>query len=285
MNCSRENEQPTDRRAPSRASSCPTPGKSSMIRCPSARRQRTASSERLVGRVDRRAAGCRTRGGRKLPANADCAADRALGRSGELLLHHPPSRSDLDLVEDSRGALVLARLLRSVALALRPDQRHLVVLRVEADVRARHVVEDEEDRRAFARRFSRGRGETGLTLVGREADEHLPVASAAPELGQDVDRRLELDRPRAGVLLALGSERASRAGSRRPRPPSRSRRRTRERAPPAARSAAVGASTTSRPAGSGDAPGSPRAGSPRRRAVAPRRRPRRPSGRSSGCRG
>ena len=52
VNWSRENEQSTERASAFARVVFPTPGKSSMIRCPSERRQRTENSSVSSGRVD-----------------------------------------------------------------------------------------------------------------------------------------------------------------------------------------------------------------------------------------
>jgi hypothetical protein len=70
----------------------------------------------------------------------------------------------------------------------------LVVLGVEADVVAAHVVVDDEihvlvrQHRAFPR-------EAVLPALGAEGDEHLPFASGRTECARDVGRRHQSDRP------------------------------------------------------------------------------------------
>ncbi len=165
------------------------------------------------------------------------------------------------------------------------DERHLVVAGVEADVAARHVVEDDQVD-ALVRAASRARGLETALAAGRRRSRRAPgrgrarapssastsvvgsssTVQAARSLGRFVVKRLcgpvvgdggrhdhDVGARAAGERLAL--EVARRSASRRARRrPGRRRR------------------------------GSRRAASRARRAREPRRRARRPSGRRSGCR-
>src|SRR4051812_13116610 len=117
VNWSRENGTSSDRASAFASIVFPTPGKSSMIRWPSATRHRTTRRSVSTG-------ACTTR-----PRLATIAPTRSEGAgaaagSAKQLLH---------LVEDRRGDLVLRRL-RERPLAGRQEERDLVVGRIEADV-------------------------------------------------------------------------------------------------------------------------------------------------------
>src|SRR5690242_9514149 len=127
VNCSRENEQSSDRASAFASIVFPTPGKSSMIRCPSATRQRTTRR-----RVSRGAWTTRER-------LAVIAAIRSAGAGATA----GSAKQALYLVQDRRRDLVLRRL-RHRVVAGGGDERDLVLARVEADVRSGHVVVDEE---------------------------------------------------------------------------------------------------------------------------------------------
>src|SRR5579884_223851 len=118
VNCNRENEQSSVRASAFASIVFPTPGKSSMIRWPSATRQSTKRCSVSVG-------ACTTR-----PRLATIAATRsaAAGATAGSAKQQP-----LHLVEDRRGDLALRRL-GDRTLAAGPEQRHLVVHRLEADV-------------------------------------------------------------------------------------------------------------------------------------------------------
>src|SRR5438093_5879655 len=111
----------------------------------------------------------------------------------------------LHLVQDRGGDLLLRRL-RDRPLARLANEGHLVVPGLEADVAARHIVEDEEVcvlvRELLARAL-----ETALTLVGGEANEHLAGNTPLTEGSKDVGRRRELHAPRAAILWTLRRER------------------------------------------------------------------------------
>src|SRR6185437_13370661 len=129
VNCSRANEQSSERASAFASIVLPTPGKSSMIRCPSATRQRTTRRSVSSGawttrpRFSTIVEIC--------PLGAGSTARSAIGDQR------------LDLVEDGRRDLVLRRL-GNRPLGRCSEERHLVLVRVEADVGSAHVVEDEE---------------------------------------------------------------------------------------------------------------------------------------------
>src|SRR6478752_1717265 len=129
VNWRRENEQSSERARAFASIVLPTPGKSSMIKCPSATRQRT-----VMRSVSSDA--CTTRRRFATMASTRSAGAGATARSAKQALH---------LVEDLSRDLVLGRL-RDRALTVRSDDGNLVVARVEADIGPAHVVEDEEVR-------------------------------------------------------------------------------------------------------------------------------------------
>src|SRR5438270_6044209 len=190
VNWSRENEQSSERASAFASIVFPTPGKSSMIRCPSATRQSTT----------RRSASCDVCTTR--PRLATIAPTRSAGAGAAA----GSAKQPLHFVEHPCRDLVLGGF-RDRALAARRDQRDLVVGRVEADVRARDVVEDEQVGVLLGELPSRTLEAVGA-VVGSEADEELTRLPALAERREHVDRGLELDRPRRGVLRALGGERA-----------------------------------------------------------------------------
>src|SRR5256714_5727872 len=194
VNWMREKEQSTDRASAFASIVFPTPGKSSMIRCPSATRQstvmRSVSSDAWTTR-------CRLR---TIAVIASAAAEMRGARSA--------SKEPFHLVEDGGRDLLLRRL-RDRALAVRADERDLVVGGVEADVGAGDVVEDEEIG-ALVAQLRAGALEAGVAAVGGEADEDLPVGARPAEAREHVGRRLELDRPRRAVLRPLAGQRLGR---------------------------------------------------------------------------
>ena len=127
-------------------------------------------------------------------------------RAPERARAQPSRRSTSSRIAAAISSFGAFAIVRSPAAG---DERHLVVARVEADVVAAHVVEDEQVgvlvRELLARPL-----EAALALVGGEADEHLPGSPAPAELGEDVGRRLELDGPGRAVLRALRRERLGR---------------------------------------------------------------------------
>src|SRR6476646_5183477 len=156
VNWSRENEQSSERASAFASIVFPTPGKSSMIRCPSATRQRTTS--RSVS-----SDACTT-----LPRFATIAPTRSAGAGSSAA----SAKQALHLVEDRARDLRLRGLAHD-ALARVRHERHLVVGGVEADVRAGDVVEDEQVG-LLHRELLACALETAFALVGREADEQLP---------------------------------------------------------------------------------------------------------------
>src|SRR5437764_11723813 len=132
VNCRRENEQSTERASAFASVVLPTPGRSSMIRWPSASRQRTVSSSISCGActTDARLST------RRFVALAAFARTAAL--TGSSIVHQPH-----DLVDDLTRDPLLGRLL-DPALAAPADEDDLVRRGVEADVCAGDVVEDDE---------------------------------------------------------------------------------------------------------------------------------------------
>src|SRR5436190_5224687 len=189
VNWRRENEQSSERASALASIVLPTPGKSSMIRCPSARRQSTTRRSRSVGAWTTRArlatiAPTRSAGAGVAAGSAKEALDLVQDRGGDLLLRRPGDR----------------------ALPARREERDLVVGGVEPDAGAADVVEDDEVG-VLAGALLACPLEPGLALVGGEADEHAAVAGTFAEGGEHVGRRLQLDRPDGAVLGALGGER------------------------------------------------------------------------------
>src|SRR3954452_1127693 len=191
-NWGREKEQSSERARAFASIVFPTPGKSSMIRCPSATRQST-----VMRSVSSDA--CTTR--RRFATIASTRSDGAgaTARSAKQALH---------LVEDLRGDLLLGGL-RERALTTCRNERHLVVARLEADVASPHVVEDEQIC-VLVRELRPGTLEAGLAQVGGEADEHLARDALCAERREHVGRGLEGDRPAASVLWPLRRERLRR---------------------------------------------------------------------------
>src|SRR5438874_7589753 len=193
VNCRRENEQSSERASALASIVFPTPGKSSMIRWPSATRQRTTRRSVSFGAWTTRA------------RFAAIAATRSAGAGATA----GSANERLELVEDGGRDLVLRRL-RERALAGGGDERHLVLHRLEADVLAPHVVVDEQVGVLDGELLARAR-EAGLPLVGGEPDEPLSGAARGAELAEHIGRRLELDRPRRELLRPLRRERLGRA--------------------------------------------------------------------------
>src|SRR5436309_8943355 len=155
-----------------------------MIACPSATRQRTTRRSVWSG-----AWTTRPRFSTIVwisPFRAGSTARSAISDQG------------LHLVENCRGNLLL-RCFRNRPLPGCREEGHFVGRRVEADVPARDVVEDEEVG-ALARELLPRALEAGLPGLGGEADEDLACAAALAQHREHVRRRLELQRPRRGVL-------------------------------------------------------------------------------------
>src|SRR5512133_3056257 len=134
VNCMRENDTSSERASALASIVFPTPGKSSRIRWPSPTRQRTHRRRVSSGAWT-------TRARLSVSARTDSAAvvvsTRSLRGSGSLM------QQLLGRIYDRRGNSVFRRLAHA-PLAGRRDEHHLVLLRVEADVVARHVVVDDE---------------------------------------------------------------------------------------------------------------------------------------------
>ena len=118
MNCRRENERSSERASDFARIVFPTPGKSSMIRCPSARRPRTQSSSVSRGARTASSRFATTRGRRT--SAADGGARPAPGRVTASVM--PLETKPLDLVEHRRRDRALRRL-RDRALAPVCQQR------------------------------------------------------------------------------------------------------------------------------------------------------------------
>src|SRR3954470_12779554 len=131
VNCRRENEQSTERASAFASIVFPTPGKSSMIRCPSPTRQRTTRRSVSSG-------ACTTRPTLAAIAAKSSAAPVTGRGSLRASMQHP-----LDLVQDGRGDLGLPRA-RHVAATVAREDDDLVVVAVEADAVSRHVVVNEQ---------------------------------------------------------------------------------------------------------------------------------------------
>src|SRR6266849_255774 len=189
VNWSRENEQSSERASAFASIVLPTPGKSSMIRCPSATRQRTTRRRVSTG-------ACTTRA--RFAAIAATRSDGAGATAGS-------AKQALHLVEDGRRDLGL-RGLGDEPLPGGGDERHLVVGGVEADVVAAQIVEDEQIG-VLVRELLPRALEPELALVGRKADEQPSGPALCAERGEHVDGRLELDRPAGAVLRPLRRQR------------------------------------------------------------------------------
>src|SRR5215216_4642092 len=191
VNWIRENEQSTDRASALASMVFPTPGKSSMIRCPSAIRQRAASRSVSAGACTTRA----TLAAIPAIASLDAVGSRAPSTAGLSTLRLEQA---LRLVEDHGGDALLRRL-RDGALALGRDEHDLVVGRVEAHVGARHVVEDDQVQVLRSELLARARDPVRPRLRG-EADDDSAVCGVGRQRAEDVGGRLELDVP-GRVLL------------------------------------------------------------------------------------
>src|SRR3954449_1060922 len=168
VNWRREKEQSSERARAFASIVFPTPGKSSMIRCPSATRQSTVMRSVSSG-------ACTTRRRFATIVSTRSAGAGAIARSAKQALH---------LVENLCGDLVLGRLREGAFTACR-DEGHLVVARLEADVASPHIVEDEQIC-VLVRALRAGAFEPGLPQVGREPDEHLARHAPAAECREHV---------------------------------------------------------------------------------------------------
>src|SRR4051812_6953830 len=161
VNWSREKEQSIERASAFASIVFPTPGKSSMIRWPSATRQSTTSRSVSSGACTTTARLSTIR----WTASAASASTRSLPTASSTRLLQTPC----DLVEDSRRHSLLRGLL-DPPLAFRRDENDLVVGSIEADVVAGHVVEDDQVD-ALVGQLRSCALEAGLAAVGREANE------------------------------------------------------------------------------------------------------------------
>src|SRR5439155_6397163 len=132
VNCRRENLQSIERASAFASIVFPTPGKSSMIRCPSLTRQRTTSCS-VSGRAWTT---CATFAATRSIVRA--AEEASIGR-GLVSIPHQRER----LVEHGGGDARLRRL-GHPPLSFACDQHHFIVFRVESDVGSRYVVVDDE---------------------------------------------------------------------------------------------------------------------------------------------
>src|SRR3954451_21230517 len=187
VNCRREKWQSSERASALASNVLPTPGKTSMIACPSATRQRTMRRSVSSGAWTTR------------PRLSAIVLISPFGTGSTA--RSAISDQGLHLVEDRCGNLLL-RCFRNRPLAGCGEEGHLVVGGVEADVRARDVVEDEEVG-PFARELLAGPLDARLARLGGEADEELAVVAALPERREHVGRGLELERPGGRFLRAL----------------------------------------------------------------------------------
>ena len=146
--------------------------------------QRDAGVERGVDRRDRLGVVGGPVGARHPHAaqadRADLRAARAQAPSRERA--HRAQR--LDGVEHRLGDRALGRG-RDMLLARRGDDRHLVVLRVEAHARLRDVVADDRVDRLALELLPRPR-ERAVAVLGREADDRLGVAARGRQPGEHV---------------------------------------------------------------------------------------------------
>src|SRR5262245_27831778 len=131
VNWIREKLQSTERASAFTSIVFPTPGKSSMIRCPSQTRQRATSRSVSSSAWTTRATFSTTRS----TVRADVAASTRLG---SVLIQQR------DRLVEHRSRDPRLRRLGDALLPLPRDQDHLVVLRVEADVGSGHIVVDDK---------------------------------------------------------------------------------------------------------------------------------------------
>src|SRR5919202_2303360 len=143
----------------------PTPGKSSMIRWPSATRHRTTRRSVSSG-------ACTTRPRFSTTRAIVCAGATSARCDG---LSASSTQQFLHLVQHHSCDLLFPRLF-DLPLHVRRHEYDLVLRRVEADVASRYVVEDEEVR-ALALQLLARAGEARLAVVGREAADHLAIVA------------------------------------------------------------------------------------------------------------
>src|SRR5919201_5354352 len=179
VNWSRENEQSIERASAFASIVFPTPGKSSMIRWPSASRE---STQRRSVSADVWTTRARFSTIRPTARAAASASARSLPTASSTAL-----REARDFVQD-RACDPLLRRLRDPALLAVEDEHDLVVGRLEADVLARDVVVDNEVDVLALELLACAR-EPALACVRRKADEHLAVSPAGTEISEHVHRR------------------------------------------------------------------------------------------------
>src|SRR3954469_19544774 len=186
VNCRPEQGALTERASALASIVLPTPGKSSMIACPSATRQRTIRRNVSSGAWTTRP---------RFPTIVWISPFRAGSIARSAI-----SDQGLHLVEDRRCDLPL-RCFRNRPLSGCREEGHLVVDRVEPDVRAGDVVEDEEVGALACQLVARAI-EAGLARLGGEADEELAVAAPFAEGREHVGRRPSAGGPGGAVPLA-----------------------------------------------------------------------------------
>src|SRR3954452_18437938 len=167
VNCSREKEQSSERASAFASIVFPTPGKPSMIRWPSPTRQYATSRSVSSG-------ACTTRATLPTSVSTASAAASAVASEPSTLRAHCSSMSPQELlgrVEHGCGDARLRRL-RHALLARGRDQHDLVLVGVEADVRPRHVVVDDEIDVLVSEHPPLAL-QSGLAALGAEGDDHL----------------------------------------------------------------------------------------------------------------
>src|SRR5450755_2993221 len=124
------------------------------------------------------------------------------GSSGGSIGFPSLSPQALDLVEHGLGDLRLARP-RHGPLSVRGEDHDLVVRRIEADVRARDVI-DHHGVEVLALELPTTVVERPRAVFRGEADQRLPLTPPRPESAEDIVGRLELDCGRQpSILLEL----------------------------------------------------------------------------------
>src|SRR5215211_9013154 len=180
VNWRREKVQSIERASAFASIVFPTPGKSSMIRCPSLTRHWTTSRRVSSSACTTVATFSTTRSIVRAASGAATESRRALASTA---VHEP-----LGGVEHGGGDLGLGSLL-DPALALARDQHHLVVVGVEADIAAGHVVVDDEVDVLVGEHAPLAL-QARLTCLRAEGDDHLAVRAARGQLRDDVRRGL-----------------------------------------------------------------------------------------------
>ena len=213
MNWRRENSRSTERASAFASIVFPTPGKSSMIRCPSATRQSTQSRSVSAG-------ACTTLRDVAAIRSTVCRGAR-LRRAGISMRFHRASSTSSRRSTSSRMAAAICGFgargtSRSPSRVTSDD---LVLVGVEADPVAAHVVVDDEIDVLVVRASPASARARPAPALRAEADEHLAVAARARRVRRG---RLRSARARGSTARAsFGRFPASawRAGSRRRRRP------------------------------------------------------------------